>query len=149
MVLVTVGTGEEVDGAGAGAVVGGASVGVGDGVAGWLAGCGVGWPAAGEVAAGRVPAGWAACVTAGAAALRVPAARRAFWVCRAMCDGAAVAFAGPAGGVVWALAAGAGAVRANTIAKPTVANAPSWVVRHVRRPSRRKPASRVPAGESS
>jgi hypothetical protein len=44
VVLVTVGTGEEVDGAGAGVVAGGASVGVGAGAAGWVAGCGAGWP---------------------------------------------------------------------------------------------------------
>jgi hypothetical protein len=149
VVLVTVGTGEEVDGAGAGVVAGGASVGVGDAAAGWVAGCGAGWPAAGwVVAAPPVTAGWLAFVPAGAA-LRVPMARRGFWACRAACDGTAVALAGPAGGVVWALAAGAGAVRANAIAKPTVASAPSCVVRHVRRPSRRKPASRAPAGESS
>jgi len=46
VVLVTVGTGEELDGAGAGAVVGGASDGVGDGAGAAEAGRGDGWAVA-------------------------------------------------------------------------------------------------------
>jgi hypothetical protein len=151
-VLVAVGAGEEVTGAGAGVVAGGArvwlaaAVGLG-GAAGALADCGDGlavavacaecavWLALGRAAAPG--AGWVRVVPCGFAPC-----------CPGACNGAAVA-AGPVGGTVWTFAAGADAVRANTIAKPTVASAPSWAVRQLSRLSRRKPSSRASAGESS
>jgi hypothetical protein len=80
---------------------------------------------------------------------RALAARRGFLPCGTVAWGAAAGLADSVGGAVWTLAAGAGAVRAKTIANPTVASAPSWVVRQVSLPSRRNPASRVCAGESS
>ena len=43
----------------------------------------------------------------------------------------------------------AGAVRANNVANPTVASAPSWVARQVSRDRRRSPAERVASGGSS
>jgi hypothetical protein len=43
----------------------------------------------------------------------------------------------------------AGAVRANNVANPTVASAPSWVARQVSRDSRRSPAERTASGGSS
>jgi len=60
-----------------------------------------------------------------------------------------VVVVGSVGSTLLTFAAGVGAVRANTIAKPTVATAPSCEVRQVSRRSRRKPDSRVAAGESS
>jgi hypothetical protein len=151
-VLVAVGTGEEVVGAGAGLVAGGARVwltvtlGLGD-AAGALADCGDGRAVAVACAACAV------CRALGRAA--VPVAGRVLGVpcgfapcCPGACDGAAVA-AGSVGGTVCTLAAGADAVRANTIAKPTVASAPNWAVRQVSLLSRRKPSSRASAGESS
>jgi hypothetical protein len=110
-VLVAVGAGDEVLGAGAGVVAGGArvwlTVGLGAGAAVGLAAaglaCAVRWPPG--LVAGRVPArpcGFAeACPAAGAVAGRDP------------------------GGTVCTFAAGACAPRANTTAKPTVASAPS------------------------
>jgi hypothetical protein len=123
-VLVAVGAGEEVVGAGAGLVAGGARVWLaatlwlGDG-AGALADCGDG------VGLGREPA-WVAGWVAGCVADRVPAMPCGFVpACPAAGGGAAAVVDGPAGGAGATLAAGAGAVRANTIAKPTVASAPS------------------------
>jgi len=53
-------------------------------------------------------------------------------------------------GAGWLLIVAAGAVRANTTAKPTVAIAPSWVARQVSRDKRRSPWERAsPAGSSS
>jgi hypothetical protein len=116
-VLVAVGAGDEALGAGAGVVAGGARVwltaglgaGADDGLAAAVVACTVRW-LLGRVAArgpGRVlarPCGFAeAC----------PAA------------GAGVVAAGDPGGTVCTFAAGAGAVRANTIANPTVASVPS------------------------
>jgi len=43
----------------------------------------------------------------------------------------------------------AGALRANSVAKPTVASAPSWVARQVSRDNRRSPAERAASGGSS
>jgi hypothetical protein len=43
----------------------------------------------------------------------------------------------------------AGAARANNVAKPTVASAPSWVARQVSRDKRRSPAERAASGGSS
>jgi hypothetical protein len=43
----------------------------------------------------------------------------------------------------------AGAVRANNVARPTVASAPSWVARQVSRDKRRSPAERAASGGSS
>jgi hypothetical protein len=71
-VLVTVGTGEEVDGAGAGAVVGGARLGVGDGAADCVVGGAAGW------AAGWAVCGIADCVAPGEVALGELAVRRGF-----------------------------------------------------------------------
>jgi hypothetical protein len=56
---------------------------------------------------------------------------------------------GVAVGGFWTLVVCAGALRANTTAKPTAASVPSWVARQVSRPSRRTLASRVSPGESS
>jgi hypothetical protein len=56
---------------------------------------------------------------------RVVATRRAFLPCCTVAWGEAAGLADSVGGVVWTLAAGAGAVRAKTIANPTVASAPS------------------------
>lgn len=62
----------------------------------------------------------------------------------ALAAGVRVAF-----GAGWPLTVAAGAVRANTTAKPTVAIAPSWVARQVSRDSRRSPRDRAcPAGSS-
>ena len=115
---MTVGTGEELDGAGAGAVVGGASDGVGDCAGAAEAGRADGWAAAAVVCC--VPGCSACCV-----AERALAARRGFLPCGAVAWGEAAGLADSVGGVVWTLAAGAGAVRAKTIANPTVASAPS------------------------
>ena len=46
-------------------------------------------------------------------------------------------------GAGWLLTVAAGAVRANTVAKPTIASTPSWVVRQVRRDKRRSPRNRA------
>ena len=48
----------------------------------------------------------------------------------------------------WLLTVVAGAVRANTAAKPTVASAPSWVARQVRRDKRRSPRNRASSAGS-
>jgi hypothetical protein len=123
-VLVAVGAGDEVAGAGAGVVAGGARVwlaarlGLGDG-AGARADCGDGLAGA-----------WVACGPLGRATARVPGCVLAMPCglvpgCPSARDGAAVAVGGTADGTVWTFAAGAGAVRANTMAKPTVASAPS------------------------
>jgi hypothetical protein len=147
VVLVAVGAGEEVDGAGAGAVVGGASVGVALAVVGATEGCALG-----------CADGWAdGCPDAVAAgALRTVAdpvatgdlvVLAAFLLCfDALRAGVCAAVLG---GAVVLLTVCAGTARANTIAKPTVASAPSWVVRQVSRPSRRRPSSRDRCGESS
>jgi hypothetical protein len=117
-VLVTVGTGEAVDGAGAGAVVGGARVGLGAGAGACVVGRGAGWAAACVVCC--APGCGADCV-----AERALAPRRAFLPCCTVAWGEAAGLADSAGAGVWTLAAGAGAVRAKTIANPTVASAPS------------------------
>jgi hypothetical protein len=72
----------------------------------------------------------------------------------ACCDGVAEAAdvaeaVGLAVGGFWTVVVSAGALDANTTAKPTVASVPSCVARHVSRPSRRTLASRVSPGESS
>jgi hypothetical protein len=132
VVLVAVGTGDEVDGAGAGLVVGGARGGWVDAAGAPELGCGAGL----ADALGWLPdrpadcdAGCVLAVPCGvlpdcpgdrdvvAAALAAPAAPAA--------PVAPVAPAGAAGGCCWTFAAGACAVRAKTIAKPTVASAPS------------------------
>jgi hypothetical protein len=46
---------------------------------------------------------------------------------------------GAAAGAGWPLTVAAGAVRANSTAKPTVASALSWVARQVSRDRRRSP----------
>ncbi|MGD0699863.1 MAG: hypothetical protein ABSA02_08270 [Trebonia sp.] len=139
---MAVGAGAAVVGAGAGAVAGGARVGAGvagavvgavvaataagtlDGAADWTAARAVGWLAARET--------WY--VLAGRAAVR---------------EGAGLGVtAGLAAGAVW-LAIWAGAVRAKSVATPTVARAPSCAVRQVSLPRRRRPASRVASGERS
>lgn len=156
MVLVTVGAGEEVDGAGAGGLLGGASVGEGRADVGAAVGCGVGW-ADGADDAGEEDDGadcaWPAPVAA-ALVPGEPAALRGFSPCRVpvcawLWAGVSAAGAGLGGAALWLPVVAAGAVRANTIANPTVVSAPIWVLRQVSRPSRRKPASRACAGESS
>ena len=131
---MTVGAGDEL-GAAVGVVVGGASgalvVGAGVGV-----GCvGVEVRVVIGVADGVGASAWLVCGVAdrpadpvGSAAGRVRTVASGFTAARVAAN---VGEAGPAeaaDGVVgagWTLAAGAGAVRANTIAKPTVASAPS------------------------
>jgi hypothetical protein len=122
--------------AGAGAVVGGASVGRG-GAAVAGAGAAAGWAGA-----------WAG------VGLLVLATVRAFLDALADGLGVAVAVADEVGAAglagAWLLVVWAGAVRANTIAKVAAARALSWVVRQVRRERRRRPSSlAVPAGVSS
>jgi hypothetical protein len=56
---------------------------------------------------------------------------------------------GVAVGGFWAFVVSAGALCANTTAKPTAASVPSCVARQVSLPSRRTLASRVSPGESS
>jgi len=90
---------------------------------------------------------------AGAAALGVAAAGLGWRWCRCRCaDGLGLGLGegdGLAEGVAMAFGAGAlltvaaGAVRANTTAKPTVAIVPNWAVRQVSRDSRRSPWERV------
>jgi hypothetical protein len=65
----------------------------------------------------------------------------------ACCGGVAEA-AGVAVGGFWTGAVCAGALRANTTAKPTVASVPSWVARQVSRPNLRTLTSRACPGES-
>jgi hypothetical protein len=147
-VLETVGVGagaeaELVDGAGAGAVLGGASVADLDGAgeACWLA-----------LAVTWAPA-WGAGAAAWALADVVALARaRLGWAFPGEeLDGAG------AGGDVFAVGAAvvslavvwAGAARANKVAKPSAVTALSWVARHVRRERRRRPAVRVAPGCSS
>jgi hypothetical protein len=124
--LLVVGAGAAVVGAGAGGVVGGASFGAGGAVVG-AAGCATdadGWTAAG---------------------FRVGELVTGFLV--TVCCGVAEA-AGAAVGGFWTGAVCAGALRANTTAKPTVASVPSWVARQVSRPSLRTLTSRACPGES-
>ena len=123
--LVAVGAGDEVDGAGAGGLLGGARVGAGRDVVGAAVGCGAGcaddgcaapWagrdacPAAARVAPGEPPTvrGWCP---------EGVALGEGVW------DGVSAAGADLPGAVVSLFAAGA-AVRANRIANPTVASAP-------------------------
>ena len=103
--------------------------------------------------AGGVVGGARDCDGAGAAALAGAAAGLWRRWCRCRCtdgvglgegegdglaEGVAAAF-----GAVWPLTVAAGAVRANRTAKPTVASAPSWVVRQVSRDRRRSPWERA------
>ena len=136
--LETVGVGagaELVDGAGAGAELGGASLVDldGAGAAFWLA----------------LAATWAPAWGAGAAAWALADARtRLGW---------ALADAELAGGEVFAADAAvvslavvwAGTLRANKVAKPTAVTALSWAARQVRRERRRRPAERAAPGGSS
>jgi hypothetical protein len=87
-----------------------------------VVGRGAGWAAACVVccAPDCDPGGSAGCV-----AERALAPRRGFLPCCAVTGGEAAGLADSAGGTVWTLADGAGAVRAKTIANPTVASAPS------------------------
>jgi hypothetical protein len=160
VVLVTVGAGDELVGAGVGGVAGGVRVGVARGVVGATDGCGVGCADGDPV--GGAAADPVGCAAADVAELAVAAPGRVACgkppcrpVLTRLCGPAAVvAGAGDTvaglGGVTVSLpAVCSGAVRANTIAKPTVASAPIWVVRQVSRPSRRNPASRACVGESS
>ena len=154
VVLVAVGAGDDVDGAGVGGLLGGAKV--GDAVVGTAVGCGVGRAdgCADDGCAPGAAGGWEPCPAAARLAPAGPLAFAGFGpgfaAARAgVCAGVSAAGVGLPGAVVWLLAVCAGAVRANTIAKPTVASAPIWVPRQVSRPSRRKPASRACAGESS
>jgi len=137
-----VGAGAALVGAGAGGLAGGVSRGVAGaadgcaagcaaGAAGWTVGWAVGWPAAGRVATGELVArnGLLRC-------------------CAAPGTVARAAGTGLADVAVWTFAVFAGAFRANTTAKPTVASAPICVVRQVSLLSRRRPASRACAGES-
>jgi hypothetical protein len=78
---------------------------------------GADWPTAGWVAPGWLAPGWPAA--------RVLATRRGFLPCCTVACGEAAGLADSVGGAVATLAAGAGAVRAKTIANPTVASAPS------------------------
>ncbi len=133
------GAAELVDGAGAGALLGGAGADLDDaGVALLLA---VGWAAAWG-------AGWAP-----EPALALAAARGRLW--RALPDGEAdgaetVGDACAAGAVAESLTVvWAGAVRANRAAKPTAVTALSWVARQVRRDRRRSPAERAAPGCSA
>jgi hypothetical protein len=141
-VLDTVGVGagaeaELVDGAGAGAVLGGASLVDldGAGVAFWLA-----WAAA-----------WGAGAAAWALADAAARTRLGWWAFLGEeLDGAGAegdVFADAA--VVSLATVWAGAVRANKVAKPTAVSALSWVARHVRRERRRRPAVRAAPGCSS
>jgi hypothetical protein len=130
------------DGAGAGAVFGGASVGGG---AAALLGCAAG-----------TAAGWADACAGGvaAAALAVVAFLVGLGVLRtglgatvALAEDCELADCEPVDfAVVWLLVACEGAVRANRIANAAAATALSWVVRQVRRERRRRPPSRVAAG---
>jgi len=143
-VLETVGVGagaELVDGAGAGAVLGGASLADldGAGAAFWLA-----------LAVTWAPA-WGAGAAAWALADAVARARLGWAFPGEELDGAAAGgdvFAADAA-VVSPAAVWAGAVRANKVAKPTAVTALSWVARQVRRERRRSPAERVARGCSS
>ena len=112
----------------------GLGTGLGGGAGGVLGGArdcdGVGAAAGGVVAAGAVVA----------AGLRW----RWWWWCRRG-EGLGLGAALEADGLTvtlgggWLLTVVAGAVRANTAAKPTVASAPSWVAHQVRRDKRRSP----------
>jgi hypothetical protein len=120
-------------GAGAGGVVGGASVGGG---AAALLGFGAGAAAEG-CAVGAPPVALA--LAAGLVLLNgfgeAPVAEIGDWV---------------GGTGAWLLAEWVGAVRANRIAKAAAARALSWVLRQVRRERRRRPLSRsVAAGLGS
>jgi hypothetical protein len=130
------------DGAGAGAVVGGASVGGGAAaLLGFTAGAAAGW--AGACAGDRVGAALAvAAFLAGLCVLLAGLGVTVAWAedCEpADCEPADFA-------PVWLLVACVGAVRANRIANAAAATALSWVVRQVSRERRRRPPSRVAAG---
>jgi hypothetical protein len=118
-------------GGGAGGVLGGARVGLGAAL-----GCAVGW-------------------AAGLALTCLITRAFLWWIAAGWGGAAADGFALCGGGAGLLAAAGAGAVRANKVAKPTAVRAPSWVARQVRRDRRRSPAARAapgscpgPAGES-
>jgi len=156
-VLETVGVGagaaELVDGAGAGAEVGGASVAgldaggaaavwlalAGPGAAAWVpawvpawgVGLAVPWPPADAVARARLDRGFPEEEEEEEAEADAEAAEEF------VAAGAAVL--SPA--VVWA-----GAVRANRVARPTAVTALSWVARQVRRERRRSPVARAAPG---
>lgn len=128
---------ELVDGAGAGAVLGGASLVDldGAGVAFWLA-----WAAA-----------WGAGAAAWALAYAVARTRLGWAFLGEELDGAGAegdVFAADAA-VLSLATVRAGALRANKVAKPTAVTALSWVARHVRRERRRRPAVRAAPGCSS
>jgi hypothetical protein len=138
-VLETVGVGagaELVDGAGAGAELGGASLVDldGAGAAFWLA-----WAVT-----------WAPAWGTGAAAWAFARARLGWALADDELGGAEAgeevftADAVVSLAVVWA-----GALRANSVAKPTAVTALSWVARQVRRERRRRPAERAAPGCSS
>jgi hypothetical protein len=120
-------------GAGTGGVVGGASRGAAGAVVGAVVGAAVGAAAWAAGVDGWTDAGFRAgeLVTGS----RVTA-----------CCGVAEA-AGTAVGGFWTGAVCAGALRANTTAKPTVASVPSWVARQVSLPSLRTLTSRACPGE--
>jgi hypothetical protein len=121
-------------GAGAGGVVGGASCGVVATVVG--AAC---WAAGAD--------GW---VTAGFRVGELVTCARDTACCDGVAEAAGVREAvGVAVGGFWTLVVSAGALCANTTAKPTAASVPSCVARQVSLPSRRTLASRVSPGESS
>jgi len=136
-----VGAGAALVGAGAGGLAGGLSRGVAGAADGWAAGAdgcvggADGWaldrPAAGRVATGELVArdGLPTCCAAPGAGVRA-------------------AGTGLVDGAGWTFAVFAGALLANTNAKPTAASAPSCVVRRVSLLRRRRPASRACAGES-
>jgi hypothetical protein len=160
-VLVAVGAGDALVGAGAGVVAGGdkvvramvgegAAEGTPDDAVGCVAGAVLGTGACGDPVEGLEagdepdsPAGWVE-------VLVDPPLPCGFAWPAAAPEGTGLAFvaAGVAAGTSW-LVDWAGAARANTVAKPTVASALSWVARQVSRPSLRRPAVRAASGESS
>jgi hypothetical protein len=72
-----------------------------------------------------------------------------WWVLAGDGDGEALVAFTVGAGAGGLLTVCAGAVRANSVAKPTVAIAPSWVARQVSRDRRRSPAERAASGGSS
>jgi hypothetical protein len=142
-VLETVGAGagaELVDGAAAGTVLGGASVAdlEGAAVARWLA-----------LAVTWAPAWGAGRAAAWALADAVARARLGWAFPGEELAGAGGDVFAAGAAVVSPAAVGAGAVRANKVARPTAVTALSWVARQVRRDRRRSPAARVAPGCSS
>ena len=117
-------------GGGAGGVLGGARDFDGLGAAGAVVGA-----AAGAAVGGGLWWWWWRCRRGEGLGLGLGAALEA--------DGLTVAWGGG-----WLLTVVAGAVRANTAAKPTVASAPSWVARQVRRDKRRSPRNRASSAGS-